>query len=77
MPPRTAGFGNRDRFEFDNIVGQVIMSFSNEDAPGDDRYCFFDLSGSMSSKFMRARKALSEFVDIKSTGRVFCGGVQR
>jgi Ca-activated chloride channel family protein len=52
----------RENFEvFDNNIGQVIKSFSTEDAPVTIGV-IFDLSGSMSSKFMRARKALSEFL---------------
>ncbi len=46
---------------FDNNVGQVIKSFSTEDAPVTVGIVF-DLSGSMQSKFLRARKALSEFL---------------
>ncbi len=46
---------------FDNNVGQLIKSFSTEDAPVTIGVVF-DLSGSMSSKFARARKALSEFL---------------
>lgn len=46
---------------FDNNVGQVIKSFSTEDAPVTIGIVF-DLSGSMSTKFVRARKALSEFL---------------
>jgi Ca-activated chloride channel family protein len=52
----------KENFEvYDNNVGQVIKSFSTEDAPVTIGI-IFDLSGSMSSKFMRARKALSEFL---------------
>jgi Ca-activated chloride channel homolog len=52
----------RENFEvFDNNIGQTIKSFSTEDAPVTIGV-IFDLSGSMSSKFMRARKALSEFL---------------
>jgi Ca-activated chloride channel homolog len=52
----------RENFEvFDNNVGQVIKSFSTQDAPVTIGI-IFDLSGSMSSKFVRARKALSEFL---------------
>jgi len=52
----------RENFEvFDNNVGQIIKSFSTEDAPVTIGIVF-DLSGSMTSKFMRARKALSEFM---------------
>jgi Ca-activated chloride channel homolog len=52
----------RDNFQvYDNNVGQVIKSFSTEDAPVTIGIVF-DLSGSMTSKFMRARKALSEFM---------------
>ena len=46
---------------FDNNVGQSIKSFSTEDAPVTIGIVF-DLSGSMQSKFLRARKALSEFL---------------
>jgi Ca-activated chloride channel family protein len=52
----------RENFQiYDNNVGQVIKSFSTEDAPVTIGIVF-DLSGSMTSKFMRARKALSEFM---------------
>ncbi len=46
---------------FDNNVGQVIKSFSTEDAPVTIGVVF-DLSGSMSSKFTRARQALTAFL---------------
>jgi len=46
---------------FDNGVGQVIKSFSTDDTPISIGI-IFDLSGSMSSKFIRARKALTEFL---------------
>ena len=46
---------------FDNNAGQIIKSFSTEDAPVTIGIVF-DLSGSMTSKFARARKALSEFM---------------
>ncbi|MDQ2833763.1 MAG: VWA domain-containing protein [Acidobacteriota bacterium] len=53
---------DRENFQvFDNNVGQVIKSFSTQDAPITIGI-IFDLSGSMSSKFMKARKALSEFL---------------
>ena len=52
----------KENFEvYDNNVGQVIKSFSTEDAPVTIGI-IFDLSGSMNSKFQRARKALSEFL---------------
>jgi Ca-activated chloride channel family protein len=52
----------KENFEvYDNNVGQVIKSFSTEDAPVTIGI-IFDLSGSMTSKFPRARKALSEFM---------------
>ena len=52
----------KDNFEvYDNNVGQVIKSFSTEDAPVTIGIVF-DLSGSMTSKYARARKALSEFL---------------
>ncbi|HWB32098.1 MAG TPA: VWA domain-containing protein, partial [Acidobacteriaceae bacterium] len=46
---------------FDNNSGQAIRYFSSEDAPLSIGI-IFDLSGSMSSKFARARKALTEFL---------------
>ena len=46
---------------FDNGTGQIIKTFSTEDAPVTVGIVF-DLSGSMQSKFLRARKALSEFL---------------
>jgi Ca-activated chloride channel homolog len=52
----------KENFEvYDNNIGQVIKSFSTEDAPVTIGI-IFDLSGSMNSKFVRARKALSEFL---------------
>ena len=52
----------RQNFEvYENNQGQVIKSFSTQDAPVTIGI-IFDLSGSMSSKFVRARKALSEFL---------------
>jgi Ca-activated chloride channel homolog len=52
----------KDNFQiFDNNVGQVIKSFSTEDAPVSIGVVF-DLSGSMTSKFMRSQKALTEFL---------------
>jgi len=46
---------------YDNNTAQTIKTFSTEDAPVTIGIVF-DLSGSMSSKFARARKALSEFL---------------
>jgi Ca-activated chloride channel family protein len=46
---------------FDNNIGQTIKSFSTEDAPVTIGVVF-DLSGSMSSKFARARQALTAFL---------------
>ena len=52
----------KENFEiYDNNIGQVIKSFSTEDAPVTIGI-IFDLSGSMTSKYGRARKALSEFL---------------
>jgi len=45
----------------DNNIPQKIKTFSTQDAPLTIGIVF-DLSGSMQSKFMRARKALSEFL---------------
>lgn len=46
---------------FDNNIAQTLKSFSTEDAPVTIGIVF-DLSGSMQSKFTRARKALTEFL---------------
>jgi Ca-activated chloride channel family protein len=46
---------------FDNNNQQTIKSFATEDAPLSIGI-IFDLSGSMTSKFLRARKALTEFL---------------
>jgi Ca-activated chloride channel family protein len=46
---------------FDNNAAQTIKYFSTQDAPLSIGVVF-DLSGSMSSKFVRARKALTEFL---------------
>ena len=52
----------RENFEiYDNNIPQKIKSFSMEDAPLTIGIVF-DLSGSMGSKFLKARKALSEFL---------------
>ena len=52
----------RDNFQiFDNNLPQTIKSFSTQDSPLTIGI-IFDLSGSMGSKFIRARKALSEFL---------------
>jgi len=52
----------RENFQvYDNNVNQTIKSFSTQDAPVTIGI-IFDLSGSMTSKFQRARKALSEFL---------------
>jgi Ca-activated chloride channel homolog len=52
----------KENFEiYDNNLPQQIKSFSTQDAPVTIGIVF-DLSGSMTSKFLRARKALSEFL---------------
>ena len=52
----------KENFEVsDNNLPQTIKYFSSEDAPITIGVVF-DLSGSMSSKFFRARKALTEFL---------------
>jgi Ca-activated chloride channel family protein len=52
----------RENFQvYDNNLPQTIKSFSTEDAPLSIGIVF-DLSGSMESKFVRARKALTEFL---------------
>ena len=55
---------------FDNNVGQVIKTFSTEDAPVTIGIVF-DLSGSMQSKFVRARKALTEFLQTSNPADEF------
>ncbi len=53
---------DRENFQvFDNNSPQTIKSFATEDAPLSIGIVF-DLSGSMQSKFLRARKALSAFL---------------
>ncbi len=53
---------DKDNFQlFDSSTQQTIKSFATEDAPLSIGIVF-DLSGSMQSKFVRARKALSEFL---------------
>ncbi len=52
----------RSNFQlFDSNTSQTIKSFATEDAPLSIGIVF-DLSGSMQSKFVRSRKALSEFL---------------
>jgi Ca-activated chloride channel family protein len=52
----------KDNFAIsDNNIGQTIKYFSSEDSPLTIGI-IFDLSGSMSSKFVRARKALTAFL---------------
>ncbi len=52
----------RSNFQlFDSNAPQTIKSFATEDAPLSIGIVF-DLSGSMQSKFVRSRKALSEFL---------------
>ena len=55
------GLERENFFIYDKDVLQQIKSFSTEDAPVTIGIVF-DLSGSMNSKFVRARKALSEFL---------------
>jgi Ca-activated chloride channel family protein len=53
---------DRTNFQvFDENVGQTIKSFSTDDAPVTIGIVF-DLSGSMESKYARARKALDDFL---------------
>ena len=53
---------DKENFQvFDDNVGQTIKSFSTDDAPVSIGVVF-DLSGSMTSKFMRSQKALTEFL---------------
>ena len=52
----------KENFEvYDNNLGQTIKYFSSQDAPLTIGI-IFDLSGSMSSKYSRSRKALTEFL---------------
>ena len=55
------GLEKENFFIYDKEVLQTIKTFSTDDAPVTIGIVF-DLSGSMSSKFARARKALSEFL---------------
>jgi Ca-activated chloride channel family protein len=55
------GLEKENFFVYDDNVGQTIKYFSSEDAPLTIGI-IFDLSGSMSTKFVRARKALTSFL---------------
>jgi Ca-activated chloride channel homolog len=55
------GLERENFYIYDNNIAQTIKSFSTEDAPLSIGIVF-DLSGSMQSKFVRARRALSEFL---------------
>ncbi len=55
------GLERENFYVYENNQPQSIRSFSTDDAPVTIGI-IFDLSGSMSSKFARARKALSEFM---------------
>ena len=55
------GLDKENFFIYENNTLQQIRSFSTEDAPVTIGI-IFDLSGSMSSKFHKARQALSEFL---------------
>jgi len=55
------GLEKQDFAVSDNNVPQAIRYFSSQDAPISIGVVF-DLSGSMSSKFVRAREALTEFL---------------
>jgi Ca-activated chloride channel homolog len=55
------GLEKENFFLTDNNIPQTIKSFATQDAPLTIGIVF-DLSGSMQSKFIRARKALSEFL---------------
>ena len=55
------GLEKENFFIYDKDVLQSIKTFSTDDAPVTIGIVF-DLSGSMSSKFARARKALTEFL---------------
>lgn len=55
------GLEKENFYVYENNQPQTIRSFSTDDAPVTIGI-IFDLSGSMTSKFARARKALSEFM---------------
>ncbi|WP_419803781.1 VWA domain-containing protein [Terriglobus sp.] len=55
------GLERENFYVYDNDKPQTIRSFSTDDAPVTIGV-IFDLSGSMTSKYARARKALSEFM---------------
>ena len=55
------GLERENFYVYDNNLPQKIKTFSTQDAPLTIGIVF-DLSGSMQSKFIRARKALSEFL---------------
>lgn len=55
------GLERENFYVYENNLPQTIRSFSTDDAPITIGI-IFDLSGSMNSKFTRARRALSEFM---------------
>ncbi len=55
------GLERENFYVYENNLPQTIRSFSTDDAPISIGI-IFDLSGSMNSKFSRARRALSEFM---------------
>ncbi len=55
------GLERENFYVYENNLPQTIRSFSTDDAPISIGI-IFDLSGSMNSKFTRARRALSEFM---------------
>lgn len=55
------GLERENFYVYENNLPQTIRTFSTEDAPITVGVVF-DLSGSMNSKFARARRALSEFM---------------
>jgi len=55
------GLEQEDFQVFENTVGQRIVSFASEDAPVSIGIVF-DLSGSMTSKLVRARESILQFI---------------
>ena len=71
------GLEKEDFQVFENNGEQKIASFASEDAPVSIGI-IFDLSGSMTSKLVRARESILQFIKTANpAGRVLCHRLQR
>ena len=72
------GLEQQDFQVFENNSGQTISTFASEDAPVSIGI-IFDLSGSMTSKLIRARESILQFIKTANPQDEFfvIGGAQR